>query len=371
MPPRMTTRSAGRQTTTPRGGRTGGQTGRRGASQRTTTELAWSTGIKVQTRGREAAVGMTWEDFKDLLRKEFCPNNEMQKLETEFWCHVMVECGNAAYIDRFHELARYAMLCDLSVWFFTLNIAPAVDMVGYGMCLELCFIMVMSTPAYVDSKTITPADKAQSSRVLVPLPDDPYIAVRQARLVDTYTELDLEEAPSEAEESQPLGSRVPLMSEEFEASEPSGTRTVSSYSPVSSDSTAPLSTDHPLTDVSPNPTPTRVLFHHRTARMVVRTQPTLSPGMSACIVEAAALSPSSFHKRYRSSYETSSSSSSTLSGEDTKEDESSDADDERESQGLDDEGHGLGDKDHGLDDGSQGLEDEGLGLEEEEVVPGG
>ncbi|GKG03095.1 hypothetical protein Tco_0310731, partial [Tanacetum coccineum] len=38
--------------------------------------------------------------------------------------------------------------------------------------------------------------------------------------------------------------------------------------------------------------------------MAVRTQPTLSPGMSARIVEAAAFSPSSFHKRYRSSYET-------------------------------------------------------------------
>ncbi|GKF89405.1 hypothetical protein Tco_0263368 [Tanacetum coccineum] len=37
-----------------------------------------------------------------------------------------------------------------------------------------------------------------------------------------------------------------------------------------------------------------------------------------------------------------------------------DADDKRESQGLDDEGHGLGDEDHGLDDESQGLEDEGL-----------
>ncbi|GKA60317.1 reverse transcriptase domain-containing protein [Tanacetum coccineum] len=42
----------------------------------------WNT--QVQTRGREAAVGMTWEDFKDLMRKEFCPNIEMQKLETEF-----------------------------------------------------------------------------------------------------------------------------------------------------------------------------------------------------------------------------------------------------------------------------------------------
>ncbi|GJS40747.1 reverse transcriptase domain-containing protein [Tanacetum coccineum] len=45
-------------------------------------------------------------DFKALMREEFCPNNEMQKLELEFWCHAMVEAGHAAYTDRFHELAR-------------------------------------------------------------------------------------------------------------------------------------------------------------------------------------------------------------------------------------------------------------------------
>nr|GEU42321.1 hypothetical protein [Tanacetum cinerariifolium] len=178
------------------------------------------------------------------------------------------------------------------------------------------------------------ADGAQSSRVLVPLPDDPYVAVRQTQLVDTYSKP--EEAPSETEDLQSLGSRVPFMGEEFEAFEPICTRTDSSYSSASSDSTTPLSPDHPLTHVSPTPTPTRVSFHRRTARMAVRTQPTLSPGMSVRIAEATALSPSSFCKR--------------------------------ESQGLDDEGYGLGDEDHGLDDGSQGLEDEGLGLEEEEAV---
>ncbi|GJU35897.1 hypothetical protein Tco_1184251 [Tanacetum coccineum] len=74
--------------------------------------------------------------------------------------------------------------------------------------------------AYVDSETITQAYGAQRSRLPVPLPDDPYVAVRQAQLVDTDTESDPEEAPSEVEESQPLGSRVPLVSEEFEAFEP-------------------------------------------------------------------------------------------------------------------------------------------------------
>nr|GEV62188.1 reverse transcriptase domain-containing protein [Tanacetum cinerariifolium] len=48
--------------------------------------------------------------------------------------------------------------------------------------------------------------------------------------------------------------------------------------------------------------------------MAVRTQPTLSLGISARVTEAMALSPSSFCKRYRSSYETlSSSGSSALS----------------------------------------------------------
>ncbi|GKF10718.1 hypothetical protein Tco_0048644, partial [Tanacetum coccineum] len=154
----------------------------------------------------------------------------------------------------------------------------------------------MSTPSYVDSETITQADGAQSPRVPVLLPDDPFVVVRQAQLVDTDTESDLEEAPSEIEESQPLGSRVPLMSEEFEASKPSGTRTVSSHSLVSSDSTAPLSPDHPLTHVSPTPTPSRVSLHHRTARMALHTQPTLSLCMSSRIPEASALSLSSFSK---------------------------------------------------------------------------
>nr|GEY15827.1 hypothetical protein [Tanacetum cinerariifolium] len=168
----------------------------------------------------------------------------------------------------------------------------------------------MSTPVYVDSKTITQADGAQSSRVPTPLPNDPYVAVREAQLVDIDTESEPEEAPSEADESHPLGSRVPLMGEEFEAFEPSGTRTISSHSSASSDSTAPLSPDHPLTHASPTPTATRVSFHRRTARMVVHA--------------------------------------------------------DREGHGLDDEGHGLDDEVHGLNDEGHCLEDEGPGSEKEE-----
>ncbi|GJT69631.1 hypothetical protein Tco_1028917 [Tanacetum coccineum] len=57
-------------------------------------------------RGREATMGITWDDFKELLREEYCLNNEMQKLENNFWNHTMVGFGHAAYTDRFHGLAK-------------------------------------------------------------------------------------------------------------------------------------------------------------------------------------------------------------------------------------------------------------------------
>ncbi|GKC29437.1 hypothetical protein Tco_1036731 [Tanacetum coccineum] len=143
----------------------------------------------------------------------------------------------------------------------------------------------------------------------------------------------LEEAPSEAKELQSLGSIVPLIGEEFEDVEPLGTRTDSSHSSASSYSNTPLSHDHPLTNVSPTPTPIRASFHHRMARMTLSVI------------------------------------GDELGNEDIEEDESLDADDEGER--LNDEDRGLDDEGHGLDDEGCGLEGEGLGLEEEEAAPEG
>ncbi|GKD02264.1 putative reverse transcriptase domain-containing protein, partial [Tanacetum coccineum] len=41
-----------------------------------------------------------------LLVEEFCPSNEMEKLENEFWNHTMVGSNHVAYTDRFHKLAK-------------------------------------------------------------------------------------------------------------------------------------------------------------------------------------------------------------------------------------------------------------------------
>ncbi|GKC16058.1 putative reverse transcriptase domain-containing protein [Tanacetum coccineum] len=58
----------------------------------------WNT--QVQARGREAAIGMSWNDFKALLVEELCPSNEMEKLENEFWNNTMVGANHVAYTDR-------------------------------------------------------------------------------------------------------------------------------------------------------------------------------------------------------------------------------------------------------------------------------
>ncbi|GJX74965.1 reverse transcriptase domain-containing protein [Tanacetum coccineum] len=80
--------------------------------------------------------------------------------------------------------------------------------------------------------------------------------------------------------------------------------------------TLPSSQQPPLTQKSPTHTPPRSFYYCDTARMAMRTQPTLSLGLLDILNKAMALSPSSFHKGYRSSYETplssSSSSSSTI-----------------------------------------------------------
>ncbi|GJW21013.1 putative reverse transcriptase domain-containing protein [Tanacetum coccineum] len=47
----------------------------------------WNT--QVQARGREASIGISWNDFRALLMEEFCLSNEMEKLESEFWNHKM------------------------------------------------------------------------------------------------------------------------------------------------------------------------------------------------------------------------------------------------------------------------------------------
>ncbi|GKG06651.1 hypothetical protein Tco_0329620, partial [Tanacetum coccineum] len=80
----------------------------------------------------------------------------------------------------------------------------------------------MSTPVFVDPESSTQADGAQSSRVPMPLLEDPYEAIRQAYLDGTYTESEPFEDPIDTETLEspitiaptiPLSKKVAAMSE--------------------------------------------------------------------------------------------------------------------------------------------------------------
>ncbi|XP_024958893.1 uncharacterized protein LOC112499851 [Cynara cardunculus var. scolymus] len=67
--------------------------------------LTWWNAL-VQARGREVANQLPWKEFKKLLKAEYCPRSELQKLEMELWNHKMKGDDIAAYTVRFHELAN-------------------------------------------------------------------------------------------------------------------------------------------------------------------------------------------------------------------------------------------------------------------------
>ncbi|GJT00135.1 hypothetical protein Tco_0821304 [Tanacetum coccineum] len=200
--------------------------------------------------------------------------------------------------------------------------------------------------------------------------------LRQACLVETDTESEPFEDPVETETPESphtLASPTSLPDsisptchvEESEDSDTSGARS------MSLDFNAPLSPDHLLTHTSP----TLVLFLRRTARMAMRVPPMMSPSLFSSIPKVATMSDSTFCKRFRSSYETSPSSSppelplqkrSRGTSEFVEDDEVEDEDEEVE-ESLDfdrDEGHAAADE-------GPVMRVKSLGLGGDEAVPRG
>ncbi|KAD3640682.1 hypothetical protein E3N88_29905 [Mikania micrantha] len=69
--------------------------------------LTWWN-AQVSIRGRDEAQAMPWNEFKAMLRAEFCPRNELKKVETELLNLEMIGAGHLAYTTRFHELVTLA-----------------------------------------------------------------------------------------------------------------------------------------------------------------------------------------------------------------------------------------------------------------------
>ncbi|KAI3810939.1 hypothetical protein L1987_20612 [Smallanthus sonchifolius] len=66
--------------------------------------LTWWNGEK-RNRGVDVAMVLPWDEVKRLMTEEFCPRNEVKKLEAEFWDLAQDSGENLAYTTRFHDLS--------------------------------------------------------------------------------------------------------------------------------------------------------------------------------------------------------------------------------------------------------------------------
>ncbi|KAI3815298.1 hypothetical protein L1987_14960 [Smallanthus sonchifolius] len=66
--------------------------------------LTWWNGEK-RNRGVDIAMALPWDEVKRLMTEEFCPRNEVKKLEAEFWDLAQDSGESLAYTTRFHELS--------------------------------------------------------------------------------------------------------------------------------------------------------------------------------------------------------------------------------------------------------------------------
>nr|GEY97286.1 hypothetical protein [Tanacetum cinerariifolium] len=68
--------------------------------------------LQVATLGLNVAIGKSWGDMKKMMLEEFCPNEEVQRMEDKLRSLKLRDTNIAAYTQRFHKLV---LLCPEAV----------------------------------------------------------------------------------------------------------------------------------------------------------------------------------------------------------------------------------------------------------------
>ncbi|GJV76631.1 hypothetical protein Tco_1508215 [Tanacetum coccineum] len=213
--------------------------------------------------------------------------------------------------------------------------------------VEIEIMLILGLPCCLSSSSV----RCLENVVPVPLPEDPYEAIRHAYL------------------------------------DGMDTKSVPFKDPVETETPEAPHTVAPPTSLPEGTPPTLVSILRRTARMAVRVPLAMSPSLSASMVEVAAMSDFTFRKRFRSSYESSPSSSppdlplrkryqgtSELVGEDKEEEEDEEIEESLGSDSVsndaEDESPTTEDEDPAARDEGLATGDEGLRDEEEAILEG-
>ncbi|KAI3799826.1 hypothetical protein L1987_35130 [Smallanthus sonchifolius] len=104
--------------------------------------LTWWNGEK-RNRGIEVALALPWADVKALMTDEFCPRNEVKKLEAEFWDLKQDSGESLAYTTRFHELS-------LLVPHMVTPLSRAIEKYTNGLPMQIQDTVLGSNPATLE-----------------------------------------------------------------------------------------------------------------------------------------------------------------------------------------------------------------------------
>ncbi|KAI3712422.1 hypothetical protein L1987_70978 [Smallanthus sonchifolius] len=111
--------------------------------------LTWWNGEK-RTRGTEVATSLSWDDLKKAMTDEFCPQNEMRKLEAEFWDLAQDSGDNLAYTTRFQELS-------LLVPHMITLLARGIEKYIGGLPMQIQDVVLGSNPPTLEAAIRLPA----------------------------------------------------------------------------------------------------------------------------------------------------------------------------------------------------------------------
>ncbi|XP_021975357.1 uncharacterized protein LOC110870488 [Helianthus annuus] len=106
--------------------------------------LDWWT-AEQNRRGNDASYGLSWEELKEVMMKEFCPPHELQKLENEFWGINQEGGDNAGLTARFKQLTKPTTIEETYQLAAEINDKRVLD--GYFKSSSKNLHQVTATPA--------------------------------------------------------------------------------------------------------------------------------------------------------------------------------------------------------------------------------
>ncbi|KAI3666339.1 hypothetical protein L1987_27530 [Smallanthus sonchifolius] len=146
--------------------------------------LTWWNGEK-RTRGVEVAMALPWDELKRIMTEEFCPRNEMKKLEAEFWDLTQDSGESLAYTNRFHELS-------MLVPHMVTPLSRCIEKYIGGLPRQIQDTVLGRNPASLEdairlAATLTDNHVKVADKSFVSLNFEPLLAKTRSKLEKTFT----------------------------------------------------------------------------------------------------------------------------------------------------------------------------------------